>query len=242
MHTSLVVAPVLLPILFWAAYHYHNDRYLPEPLPHLLLAFLLGGVAAALSQGLYQGLDWIGLRHDAGYLADTSSAQLFAYSLLVIGPVEEFSKLILFVLIIVRFKEFDEALDGIIYASFLALGYAGVENWQYLDYLTPLEAVARGFASPVVHIVFASIWGYRIALAHIAGRTWLPAALLGFAIAAVLHGLYDFAVLLQPLSALPGAALLIVSIWVWRLRLLRRLHNDASGPTARTPAGRKSGT
>jgi RsiW-degrading membrane proteinase PrsW (M82 family) len=160
----------------------------------------------------------------------------------VIGPVEEFSKLILFVLVVVRLKEFDEALDGIIYASFLALGYAGVENWQYLDYLTPPEAIARGFASPVVHIVFASTWGYRIAQAHIAGRALLPAALIGLAIAALLHGLYDFAVLLQPLSTLPGAALLIVSMWIWRLRLLRRLHDDATGASVRTPVGRKSVT
>ena len=48
-----------------------------------------------------------------------------------------------------------------------ALGFSAVENIQYLQYLTSLEAIARGFAGPVVHIVFASIWGYYI------GRAWL---------------------------------------------------------------------
>jgi RsiW-degrading membrane proteinase PrsW (M82 family) len=197
----------------------------------------LGVVAAGLSQSLYVALDAVGLRHDAGYLADTSKLRLFVYSLLVIGPVEEFSKLILFLLVVVRLRAFDEALDGIIYASFVALGYAAVENWQYLDYLTPLEAAARGFASPAVHIVFASIWGHRIAVARISGQALLPAMVKGFAIAATLHGVYDFAVLLQPFSALPAAALLVISMWIWRLRLMRRLHDEAARAVARSASG-----
>lgn len=232
MQQGLLVIPVILPIFFWAAYHYHKDRHLPEPLGHLLLAFLFGVLAAGISQSLYLGLEPLGLRYDAGFLAETNSWGLLAYALLVIGPVEELSKLLLFVLVVVRFKEFDEPLDGIIYASFIGLGYAAIENWQYLDYLTPLEATARGFASPVVHIVFASIWGYWIGRAYLAKKSMIPATLIGFGIAAALHGMYDFMVLLQPYSALPCAALLIVAVWIWRLRLMRRLHRQAAGMTA----------
>ena len=148
MQKVLLVMPVILPVFFWAVYHYHKDRHLPEPLGHLLLTFVLGVLAAAVSQALYMALDPLALRFDAGALSESSSLGLFAYSLLAIGPIEEFSKLLFFVLIVIRFKEFDEPLDGIIYASFIGLGYAAIENWQYLDYLTPLEAAARGFASP----------------------------------------------------------------------------------------------
>ena len=231
MQQVLLVIPVILPVFFWAVYHYHKDRHLPEPLGHLLLAFVFGILAAGLSQSLYLGLEPFGLRFDAGYLADTNSLGLLAYSLLVIGPIEELSKLLLFVLIVVRFEEFDEPLDGIIYASFIGLGYAAIENWQYLEYLTPLEAVARGFASPVVHMVFASIWGHWIGRAYLNGESLIRATAIGFAIAATLHGIYDFAVLLQPYSALPCAALLIVLIWMWRLRLMRRLHREATATT-----------
>ncbi len=228
MQQSLLIIPVILPVFFWAVYHYHKDRHLPEPLGHLALTFLLGAIAAGLSQSLYMGLEPLGLRFDAGYLADTNPLGLLAYALLAIGPIEEFSKLIFFVLIVIRFDEFDEPLDGIIYASFIGLGYAAIENWQYRDYLTATEAIARGFASPVVHIVFASIWGHWIARAHIARKSIIPAALIGFAIAATLHGLYDFMVLQQPYSALPFAALLVIVVWIWRLRLMRKLHREAT--------------
>lgn len=228
MRNALMVLPILVPLVFWAAYHYHKDRHLPEPPGHLLLVFVLGMFAAGLSQGLYISLDYIGLRHDAGALADTSTVGLFFYALLAIGPIEELAKLVPFLLIVVHFQEFDEPLDGIIYASFLALGYAAVENWQYLDYLTPLEAALRGFASPIVHILFASIWGYLVARAVMNGRSIAMAALTGYAIAAVLHGLYDFIVIMKPRNALPVAALLILVIWLWRLKLMHELHKAAS--------------
>ena len=228
MQQSLLIIPVVLPIIFWAVYHYYKDHHLPEPVSHLALAFGFGLLAAGVSQSLYIALEPLGLRYDAGSLADTNTAGLLAYSLLAIGPIEELSKLLFFVLIVIRFDDFDEPLDGIIYASFIGLGYAAIENWQYLQYLTPLEAVARGFASPVVHIVFASIWGRWIGRAVVEGKPVLPAMLVSFALAASLHGVYDFMVLLQPYSALPGAAALIVFIWVWRLMLLRRLQSEAA--------------
>lgn len=239
MQQTLLVLPIILPIVFWAVYHYHKDRHLPEPVGHLALAFGLGLLAAGLSQGLYMGLEPLGLRYDAGYLAETNTLGLIAYAVLAIGPIEELSKLLLFVLIVIRFDEFDEPLDGIIYASFIGLGYAVIENFQYLEYLTPLEAAARGFASPVVHIVFASIWGRWIGEAVVRNKPVFPAALAGFAIAAILHGFYDFMVLLQPYSALPGAAVLILSVWIWRLLLMRRLHSEAAKQSTH-PASKRS--
>ena len=227
MSHLLLLLPVVLPILFWSAYHYHKDRHLPEPVGRLALAFGLGLLSAAISKALYIALGWASLRYDALALADGNTLGLFAYSMLAIGPVEELAKLLPFLLLVLRFPEMDEPIDGIIYASFVALGYAAVENTMYLEYLTPIEAVARGFAGPVVHILFASIWGYTLGCAHLRGQSLLRGFASGFLIAAGLHGLYDFIVLQQSLNALPIAALLIVGMWIWRLRLLRGLHEKA---------------
>ena len=228
MQNGLMILPILVPVLFWAVYHYHKDRHLPEPIGHLVLVFVLGMLAAGISKGLYISLGWFDLRYDAGVLADTSTFGLLLYATLAIGPIEELAKLLPFLLIVIRFEEFDEPLDGIIYASFLGLGYAAVENWQYLDYLTPLEAALRGFASPIVHILFASIWGYWIGQAVLSDSSTVRAAVIGLAIAALLHGLYDFIVILKPQSALPIAALLILVVWLWRLKLMHDLHKEAS--------------
>lgn len=227
MQQTLLMLPIAVPVIFWAAYHYHKDRHLPEPPLNLILCFGLGVFAAGISKLLYVGLEPLGLRFDAVALAAENPMGLLAFALLAIGPIEELAKLLPFVLVVLRFKAFDEPLDGLTYASFIGLGYAAAENVLYLEYLTPLETAARGFASPVVHILFASIWAYWITTTWLKQKQIAVALVAGFVLSALLHGFYDFLVLLHPVSALPLAAVLIISIWVWRLILMHRLHHDA---------------
>ncbi|MGI9236826.1 MAG: PrsW family intramembrane metalloprotease [Woeseiaceae bacterium] len=227
MRAFPLLLPIILPLVFWAIYHYHKDWHLPEPPASLALCFCFGLLAAAISKGLYLSLEPLGLRYDAFALADENTLGLLAYAMLAIGPIEELAKMLPFLIVVIRFRAFDEPMDGLIYASFIGLGYAAAENVGYLEYLTPVEAAARGFAGPVVHILFASIWAYWISRARLARASITGPALAGFLLAAFLHGLYDFLVLLQPVVALPIATLLIVAIWIWRLRVMHELHQDA---------------
>jgi RsiW-degrading membrane proteinase PrsW (M82 family) len=244
MHYSLLQLPIILPVLFWALYHYYKDRHLPEPVSHLAAAFILGAGSAWLADLMYAGLDLVNLRYDAFDLAASNLPGLLAYAVLAIGLIEELAKLVPFLLVIVRFKEFNEPIDGIIYGSFIALGFAAVENAQYLQFLSTAEAYARGFAGPVVHIVFASIWGYYAGRALLCGRNPWPATVGSLALAALLHGVYDFVVIALPPPALVFAAMLIAGVWLWRLYLIRDLHTLPAGPcpfddasTATRPAG-----
>ena len=232
MQQTLLMLPIVIPVIFWAAYHYHKDRHLPEPPLNLLLCFGLGLGAAALSKLMYLGLEPIGLRYDAVALAEDNTLGLLAYALLAIGPIEELAKLAPFLLVVLRLKAFDDPLDGIIYASFIGLGYAAAENYHYLDFLTPLESAARGFASPVIHILFASIWAHWITRAWLAGKPIRTAVVASLIASSLLHGLYDFLVLLHPVSALPIVAVLIAALWMWRLQLIRRMHLDAVNNSA----------
>ena len=232
MNWSLLVFPVLVPLLFWSAYHYYHDRHRPEPVFNLLVCIGLGVAASYLSRYLYLALELLDLRYDALELAFTSLPALFAYAVLGIGLTEELAKMLPFLLVVLRFKAFDEPLDGIVYGSFLALGFALVENLHYVDFLTRNEAIARGFAGPLVHIVFTSVWAYHIGLAHVEGRSVAAAAVVWLAATALLHGAYDFVVLGFSSTALVVAALAILGVWLWRLNLIRSLNSrppDAGG-------------
>jgi RsiW-degrading membrane proteinase PrsW (M82 family) len=220
----LLLLPIVLPVVFWSAYHLHVDRHLPEPPLNLALAFLLGVGSFFLGMLAYRALGLLGLRFNAYLLAQDNLPGLFAYAVLAIGLIEEAVKLIPFLLVVLRFRAFDEPIDGIVYASFIALGFAAVENWLYVPHLDSAAAYARGFVSPVLHMVFASIWGYHI------GRAWLRGRMSFFTVAgwlaytAFIHGIYDFAVLGLPGVGLPIAATLITGLWIWRLLLIRDLH------------------
>lgn len=227
----LLLLPIVLPVVFWSAYHLHVDRQLPEPPLNLALAFLLGIASFFLGMLAYRALGLLGLRFDAFELARSNLPGLFAYAVLAIGVIEEAVKMIPFLLVVVRFRAFDEPIDGIVYASFIALGFAAVENWLYVPHLDSASAYARGFVAPVLHMVFASIWGYHI------GRAWLHRRMRFVTVAgwlaytAFIHGIYDFAVLGLPGIGLPIAATLITGLWIWRLLLIRDLHAavDTSG-------------
>ena len=223
----MLFGPLIVPVLFWAWYHDHKDRHLPEPVGHLAIAFALGAASYWLGMLMYEGLGLVGLRFDAFQLAETDRTALLFYALFAIGPIEELAKLLPFLVVILRFSEFDEPIDGIIYASFIALGFSAVENYHYLDFVSGVEALARGFAGPVVHIVFASIWGYYIGRAYLQRRHLAATVVVSLVATAILHGLFDYLVIAVPLFALPASALLIVAIWVWRLILIRTLHQEA---------------
>jgi RsiW-degrading membrane proteinase PrsW (M82 family) len=235
MQSSLLIVPIALLVLFWAWYHYYKDRHLPEPVSHLFMAFLLGGVAFGLGKLMYQGLELLDLRYDAFLLADSDRFGLFLYAILAIGPIEELAKLIPFLLVIRHFSEFDEPIDGIIYASFIALGFAAVENVLYLQFVSPGEALARGFAGPVVHIVFASIWGYYVGRACLERRRVLPTIIVAVGLTALLHGVYDYLVIAMPKFALPISALMVLGLWVWRIFLIRDLHQVARNTSTNQP-------
>lgn len=230
MNVVLFMLPIFLPIAFWAVYHYHKDRRLPEPVGHLLLAYLLGVGSSYLAGWMYRSLDLVNLRFDALLLAETNLAGTFTYAVLVIGVIEEASKMLPFLLVVRRFREFNEPIDGIIYASFIALGFATVENIDYAQFATTAETLARGFAGPAVHIVFASVWGYYIGRACQCGSRRIRTVIVMLAFTAMLHGIYDFIVIALPPPAWTVAALLIAGIWIWRLRLIRDLHERPDQP------------
>lgn len=224
MSITLIISAFGIPLLFWVAYHYYHDRHRPEPVTNLIAALLLGIVASLLAGLAYDLIAHLGGRPDISKLSESDLPGLMLYCILGIGLLEELAKLLPFVLIIMRFQDFDEPLDGIVYGSFLGLGFALAENVHFVEYLTPLEAIARGFAAPVVHIVFASVWGYHLALAHLNGESVIKSAALWLGITALLHGIYDFVVLAFADAALLVGAIIITAIWLWRLKIIVALN------------------
>ena len=219
-------AAVVAPAAFWVAYLLWIDRRRPEPIAKVALAVVLGLVAGYACLKVYAIVP-------APPVQDR--ALFFVYAVVVIGGLEELAKLLPFVLVCRRLRTFDEELDGIVYASAVAIGFAMVENLLYLRELSGVALYARAIASPMVHTVFASIWGVLIARAQIAGRSIILPALLGLGIASMVHGLYDYLATDETEVVRPAAAAVILMAWLWRLRVKREL--GAPGASAASGSG-----
>ncbi len=221
MFSLKLLALLLVPSLLWGLYHYYKDIHKPEPWRWLLAAFGLGVGAGWLTGQVYWWLSQLGLRHSAYSLAaEGDTVGLLAYSVLAIGIIEELLKFIPFWFLIRRIDHFDEPVDALVYASFIALGVAAHENYWYLTTLSNWEAIGRAIASPGVHIAFASIWAYPIGWAHAHGRSEAKFAVLGLALAALTHGVYDFFVIGFPLWAKVIPPVMIGAILMWHMRAM----------------------
>lgn len=220
MSVWIILSGIAAPALFWIGYFIYKDRFKPEPLLRIGAAYLLGLAAAAACVYALRALPLFGLPYDPSALMESDRLGFLFYSVGITGLAEELFKFLPFLVFVIRFPSFDEKTDGILYACFIALGFASLENILILPHLEGFDLVGRAIASPLTHTIFSSIWGYAVGMAHISGRPLLRPALIGLFLAALCHGLFNFlttSVVLHVFSAL-----LILGVWIWRICFLER--------------------
>lgn len=175
------------PALLWLGFFHRMDRLEPEPKSKLFGVFVLGALVAAgavipLLEGFFAIDTW---------LYDSFATQLVG-GILLVGFVQEGA-----VYLVVRYgiyadPEFDERVDGVIYAVAAGLGLATVLNFNYVWEHGGVDlgiGSVRVVVTALAHASFAGILGYFLGQARFE-RTpafYLPA---GLALAAVLNGLF----------------------------------------------------
>ena len=138
----------LAPVFIIAFYVWFRDKYEKEPIAMLLRALLIGAVITLPVIFIERGLFSLGATFSFGPFWDA-----FA----VAGLVEESFKFLAFYLIIWRNVNFNEKFDGIVYAVFIALGFAGVENILYVAEGGVQVAITRAITAVPAHALFGVI-------------------------------------------------------------------------------------
>jgi len=239
MSIGLALALIFAPAAFWIGYAYYHDRVRPEPLVLTAFSYFLGFLSGWLCLHAYDILlPALGIPADPERLQGLNLGFL-AYCIVVVGVVEETFKFLPFWAAVTRFSDFNEEMDGIFYASACALGFASYENLFYLPALSGFALYGRAIASPLSHTVFASIWGHTVGKAVIRKRRLWPSILGGLGLAALLHGLFDFLTFTPLLRFF--SALLILVVWLWRIRTVERLASQKQMPGDGCQASVKSG-
>jgi RsiW-degrading membrane proteinase PrsW (M82 family) len=126
-------------------------------------------------------------------------------------------------------KNFDEYFDGIVYASFISLGFATVENIMYVLPGGLSVGIMRALLSVPGHFFFGIIMGYFLSLAKFNKSKRGRYIFLGLLFAILGHGMFDW---LLMFSERAGEVLSIIvyqlfiggDILLWRLglRLIRK--------------------
>jgi RsiW-degrading membrane proteinase PrsW (M82 family) len=175
------------------------DRYEPEPLWMLATAFFWGAIVAVFIAFILNTADALVVAAATG---SVNAGQLF--SMVVSAPiVEESAKAaILFIFFFFKRDEFDDIIDGIIYAGMVGLGFAMTENIQYYGkavlqggagQLTAIF-ILRGMLSPFSHPLFTSMTGIGLGWSIQSTNKFIKWVMpvVGFALAMLLHGIWNF--------------------------------------------------
>jgi len=205
-----------LPAAVLLAWFRRQDRARPEPVGLLGRSVFYGFLATVPAAAL----EILLLRVGPGRPRLLAAA---FDAFVVAGLVEEGVKYFFVRRYLLRRPEFDERMDGILYAVCVSLGFAFAENVLY-GYADSTVLFFRAFTAVPMHAAVTGIMGYWIGRAKIEDRgtelvgTELeggfrpPRASRGLWEAVLLHGAYDFFLFTRSAWALAAIPVLLAAI------------------------------
>ncbi len=204
----------LLPVAIWAFYIYKKDSLAPEPLNQLWDAFRYGVGAcfiAILGALLFGAI---------GLYTDSPTTIWGAIRLSFFGAAipEECAKLFMLWLLLRKKNYVDEWMDGIVYAVFISLGFAALENIMYIidDEEWLRVGITRALFSIPGHFGFGILMGYYYSLAKLSMHNVRRNRVLMLAAPILAHGAYDSILFSIQVNPVLGLALFFLFLYICR--------------------------
>ena len=182
----------VLPAYFLLRYVYRHDTIEKEP-AGLLWSLIGMGCLAALCSGALEAVAEYLLQV---FISPKSPVYIIALAFLVVAVVEEGTKLFFLKLRSWKHPAFNYRFDGMVYAVFVSLGFAALENIQYVVNYGLSIALPRALLAIPGHMsfsIFMGLWYARAKLLENRGdRAGARVCLRkGWLSAVFLHGFYD---------------------------------------------------
>ena len=198
-----IVASVVafIPALIYVLPLLWLDRYDPEPMWLLALAFAWGALVAVLVSFVVNTGVGIGVAEVIGGQEGAQIGDLIG-GIISAPVVEEGSKGVGLLILLIFFRRyFDDVLDGIVFAGVIALGFATVENVLYYGRAIGMGGLGgliflfflRGILSPFAHVTFTAMTGIGCGIARESHNTIIKILMpiLGYICAVALHAFWN---------------------------------------------------
>ncbi|HNY52828.1 MAG TPA: PrsW family glutamic-type intramembrane protease [Bacteroidales bacterium] len=210
----------LAPIFIIAFYIYSRDIYEKEPISYLLKALSIGAIIVLPVVFIEKQLSV-----PAEKLEGISNAAWIAF--IVAGLTEEGMKYLAFLLFFWKSSNFNERFDGIVYAVYISLGFAGIENILYVFSGGYSVGIVRALTAVPAHALFGVVMGYYFGLAKFYPKFRGVYLILAFFLPFVFHGLYDFLLMANSPFFLSIFIPLFIYFWIIGFRKIS-IASDAS--------------
>ncbi len=181
----ILLTIALTPVLTILIYIYFRDKYEKEPVWLLIKGFILGAIIVIPCA-------FIEVLTSAIFPSSEPYSSALWNGFMVAGLTEELLKFLCVLLLFWRNKNFNEKFDGIVYAVFVSLGFAALENIFYVFDEGLSVGILRAFTAVPAHALFGIIMGFYIGLARFDKARSGSLLWQAFLYAWIFHGIYDF--------------------------------------------------
>ncbi len=203
------------PIILILVYIYKRDKYEKEPMGVLVKALVAGAIITIPI--LLVEMFLMELTHFQDIIANA-----FYEGFVVASLTEELFKYLAFTLFIWRNRNFNELFDGIIYAVYISLGFAAVENFFYVYGYGHEVGALRAFTAVPAHALFGITMGYYFGLARFNENKRARYLWLAILIPVILHGFYDFFLMSGNGFLLFTFLIFVVYMWIAGFKKMKR--------------------
>ena len=215
----------ILPSIVLGKYIYDNDKVEKEPWTLLFKLFLLGIVAVIITLAVSFFLDAIfpilNSEKEDGYI------NLFISIYIGVAVIEEGSKWLMLRLATWKNKNFTHIYDALIYAAFVSLGFATIENILYVTQGGLIIAIARAVLSVPGHFFFSIFMGYYYGLAKQAAVNNNQAfktknLFLSFLVPVLVHGTFDYSLLTENYILILFYFILVIFLYIKSFKTIKQ--------------------
>ena len=175
----------LAPVFIIAGYVYFRDKYEKEPIRLLLFALLAGTLIVIPIMFVESFLVKLNVLFQGLSAAAWNAFVVAAFT-------EELFKYIALYLLIWKSSEFNEKFDGIVYAVFVSLGFAAVENVLYVTGYGFATGLTRAITAVPAHAIFGVTMGFYFGMAKFYEKERQQLKRKALILPIILHGIYDF--------------------------------------------------
>jgi RsiW-degrading membrane proteinase PrsW (M82 family) len=211
MKLLISISLAVIPVIYLLIHFYKKDNLRPEPKGLIFKVFVWGFLSTFIVAIIEIIVSTFNIFRVFPLLSIAFSAFIVA------GFIEEGAKLFIIKKTVYHNEKFDEIMDGIVYTITVSLGFACLENIIYVIGGGLTTAILRGLTAVPMHAFMSGIMGFYIGMAKFAKNKAEEKKLIkkGFKIAIILHGLYDF--LLMLIKAFPSIGVILLILVVIEL-------------------------
>lgn len=226
MNIIVLLILSLLPVFLIGTFIYYKDKEKePKRLLIGLFASGIGSLIITLILTIILSIIFPILGED---MTNLNLLELIFNVFIGVALIEEFSKWIFTYAIGYNNKEYDHVYDMIVYAVFVSLGFAALENIMYVFEGGISVGILRALSAVPGHACYGVFMGYFLSLSKLAEKNENKKLsnknkILSIIVPTILHGIYDYCLFSQQIILILFFFVFVILLYVYAIKHIKKV-------------------